>query len=62
MKTKIIITKMDGSDVTEKFFLNEKDCRNFFSEWCDERGYEYDADSLDAGGIGHDYRIEIIEY
>lgn len=61
MKTTVVITPMNGQEATVKSFITERDAYNFFTQWCDEHGYEYESDSTEAGGRGHDYRIEITE-
>jgi hypothetical protein len=42
-----------------KTFKSKKDAINFFVQWCDERDYDFD-ETYNAGGIGHDYRIELV--
>jgi len=61
MKTKIIITKMIPGAVIEKDFITEKQARDYFYGFCDEHDMQYEQDSEEAGGIGHDYRIELVE-
>ena len=61
MKTKIIITKVIPGAVTEKDFITEKQAREYFFGFCDEHDMQYDNDPEEAGGIGHDYRIELVE-
>lgn len=61
MTTKIIITKMTTGVVTENGFTTEKQAREYFFGFCDEHDMQYDNDSTEAGGIGHDYRIELAE-
>lgn len=60
MKTTIEITTMSTGEVTTKIFTSNADAFTYFAQWCDERGYDYDYATCQAGGIGHDYRIELI--
>lgn len=60
---KVVITPMQKhiGGGTEKDFLNYESAKNFFNEWCDEHNYPYETGSRESGGIGFDFRIEIIE-
>lgn len=59
---KVVITNMHTKKrIHVHEFLNEFDAIQYFREWCDEHEYEYKSDSKEAGGIGYDYRIEIVE-
>ena len=59
MKT-VVITKMSTGATTSTGFATEKDAYDYFATWCDAHGYDYEANSTEAGGIGYDYKIEII--
>jgi len=41
-------------------FLCVSDAKQYFREWCDEHEYPYNEESTESGGIGFDYRIEIV--
>jgi len=55
----VVITKMQTGEETVKEFTTAKDAINYFCEWCDEHNYTHEWGEIEAGGIGHDYRIEI---
>lgn len=46
-------------------FIHLDEAVNYFINWCNDHGYEYEypegstGEDLSAGGIGHDYRIAI---
>lgn len=57
--TTITMTQMNsGKQKTFEFNTNKK-AISFFRELCDLYNLDYDNDTTSAGGIGHDYRIEI---
>jgi len=60
MKTQVVITQMKEGETKKILFENEHQAMQYFREWCDEHGYDYDNESTEAGGIGHDYRIEVV--
>jgi len=67
MKYCITIEQISGSQKSHAvhFFNNWKDAQTSFIQRCDELGYEWtdlpDGTALmSAGGIGHDYRIELM--
>lgn len=57
MKTTVKITAMNGKSGKINTFANEVQAREYFEEKCNELGYEINGD--EAGGIGHDLRIEL---
>lgn len=57
----VTISKMDNSDAKSREFQSHQAAYSYFSSWCDEKGYQYDEQAGEAGGIGHDYRIAITE-
>jgi|688.fasta_scaffold350771_4 hypothetical protein len=59
MDNQVVITRMSNGLKRIKTFKNKKDAINFFVQWCDERDYDFD-ETYHAGGIGHDYRIELV--
>ncbi len=62
MEAKVIITKMDGSEKVVKEFITIKDAQDYFYNWCDEHGYNSRLYNEEAGGRGHDYRIEVLYF
>ena len=53
------MTQMNsGKQKTYEFNTNKK-AMSFFRELCDLHNLDYDNETTSAGGIGHDYRIEI---
>lgn len=48
---------MNGQSEFTMQFTNTQNALNYFIEKCNELGYEYDLSTMEAGGIGHDYRI-----
>jgi hypothetical protein len=41
-------------------FINNRDARDYFFGWCDEKGYDYeDYNTTEAGGRGHDFEITL---
>lgn len=66
MKYCITIEQLSGSQKSHAvhFFSNWNDAQTSFIQRCDELGYEWtdlpDGTALmSAGGIGHDYRVEL---
>jgi hypothetical protein len=59
MKTQVIITKMSDTTETVKDFSTKNNARQFFNQWCDSHEYDYKNKSIEAGGIGYDFRIEL---
>lgn len=67
MKYCITIEQISGSQKSHAvhFFNNWNDAQTSFIQRCDELGYEYTelpqgTALMSAGGIGHDYRIELM--
>lgn len=67
MKYCITIEQLSGSQKSHavQFFNSWHDAHRSFVQRCDELGYDYtelpDGTALmSAGGIGHDYRIELM--
>lgn len=67
MKYSITVEQLSGSQKSHSvhFFTNLKDAKTSFIKRCDELGYDYtdlpDGSALmSAGGIGHDFRIELL--
>lgn len=58
MKT-VTITKMATGCKKEVEFATEKEARSYFYEKCDLENIDYQMGDTCAGGIGHDYRIEL---
>lgn len=65
MKTKVLLTPMqryiNNGEVKEYFFKTEGEAVGFVDEWCKERNYKFEPGDTEAGGIGYDYRIELVE-
>lgn len=66
MKYCITIEQISGSQKSHAvhFFNNWNDAQTSFIQRCDELGYNYTelpegTALMSAGGIGHDYRIEL---
>jgi hypothetical protein len=54
---KVTFKAMNGQSEFTMQFTNTQSALNYFIEKCNELGYEYDLSTMEAGGIGHDYRI-----
>jgi hypothetical protein len=54
---KLTMTNMNTGNVVREMEGSESDVRAFFHEKCEELGYAINGN--EAGGIGHDYRLEI---
>lgn len=61
MKTTVVITKLPAGDECRKFFVREAEAREYFYNFCEIHDLEYQFNSEEAGGIGFDYRIELVE-
>jgi hypothetical protein len=59
---KVTFTAMNGQSEFTMQFTNKQNALNYFIEKCNELGYEYDLSTMEAGGIGHDYRITCSEF
>jgi len=60
MKTaRVIITKMDGTHTETHEFAQLNDALNYFIGFCDEHSLPYDELTIETGGVGYDYRIEL---
>jgi len=61
---KVIITPMqrhiNNGKTSEMEFGTNKAAYDYFATKCDALGYSYDENTTEAGGFGHDYRIELI--
>lgn len=61
----ITITNMNTREQQVFTFTEKHRAINNFIERCDARGYDWREmemhDGYQAGGIGHDYRIELIQ-
>jgi hypothetical protein len=57
----IIITHLQNQTAQILEYPKLGDCLNRFREICDSIGYKYDWSEVlpTAGGIGHEYRIEV---
>lgn len=57
----IIITHLQERTAQVIHYPKLNVCLNAFKEICNEKGYDYEwsGDLPTAGGIGHDYKIEI---
>ena len=66
MKTRIEITQYPSRENRVHEFGTEEKAAKFFREWCDHHGYEYPVfetgQSIEAGGLGHDYLIVITDH
>ncbi len=62
---KIFVTNMKTGDLVEFKYKNKKTAINRFKGTCIELGYKYtDVMQLGvmvAGGVGYDFRIELVE-
>jgi hypothetical protein len=38
----------------------ESSAKEFFAQYCESKGYDYNLVTLTAGGVGHDYRYELV--
>jgi len=59
MKTAVKITLINSGSHRINSYPTEKEALQYFNEKCDELGYI--AKDNEAGGIGYDYRIELLE-
>jgi len=63
-KNVTITSMLTGRVLFEKEFLTHNAAKCYFMEWCGEKEYSYDyseSGEMVAGGISHDYRIELHE-
>ena len=58
MKTVTITHMVSGRKEVEEF-ATEKEAKSRFYEKCDLENIDYEIGDTCAGGIGHDYRIEL---
>jgi hypothetical protein len=54
---KVTITTMATGNEEIKSFITENDALNYFISKCNELGYQ--IENNEAGGRGHDFRIEL---
>jgi hypothetical protein len=58
---RVVITNMHTGKRKVEEFLCISEAKQYFREWCDEHDYPYNEESTESGGVGFNYRIEIVE-